>query len=50
MERRSRRLLAAVLILAIVIGILLTATNIAAIKKDSPVGKDTIHDALSGKG
>ena len=37
-------------ILAIVIGILLTATNIAAIKKDSPVGKDTIHDALSGKG
>ena len=37
-------------ILAIVIGILLTATNIAAIKKDSPIGQDTIHDALSGNG
>lgn len=37
-------------ILAIVIGILLTVTNIAAIKDNSPINKDTINDALSGKG
>lgn len=37
-------------ILAIVIGILLTVTNISAIKDKSPINSDTINDALSGKG
>lgn len=37
-------------VLAIIIGIVLAATDINSIKDNSTIGKDTVKDALNGKG
>lgn len=37
-------------VLAIIVGIVLAATDINSIKNNSTIGKDTVKDALNGKG